>query len=83
MIVMYHKFGYELDGEKKQIDANMVVIGENRTYTAMSKTVGLPVAMDKSRAFQFAQPLMYGRSRDTYISGNFKNRFTGILHKIP
>ena len=23
----------------------MVVIGENRTYTAMSKTVGLPVAM--------------------------------------
>lgn len=45
MIVMYHKFGYELNGEKKQIDANMVVIGENRTHTAMSKTVGLPVAM--------------------------------------
>ncbi|MBO6531516.1 MAG: saccharopine dehydrogenase NADP-binding domain-containing protein [Muricauda sp.] len=45
MIVMYHKFGYELNGKKKQIDANMVVIGENRAYTAMSKTVGLPVAM--------------------------------------
>ena len=45
MIVMYHKFGYELDGEKKQIDANMVVIGENRTHTAMAKTVGLPVAI--------------------------------------
>lgn len=45
MIVMYHKFGYELNGQKKQIDANMVVIGDNRTYTAMSKTVGLPVAM--------------------------------------
>ncbi|MBW8242243.1 saccharopine dehydrogenase NADP-binding domain-containing protein [Muricauda oceani] len=45
MIVMYHKFGYELNGEKKQIDANMVVIGENRSHTAMSKTVGLPVAM--------------------------------------
>jgi hypothetical protein len=45
MIVMYHKFGYELNGEKKQIDANMVVIGENRRYTAMSKTVGLPVAI--------------------------------------
>lgn len=45
MIVMYHKFGYELNGVKKQIDANMVVIGENRTYTAMAKTVGLPVAM--------------------------------------
>ncbi|HKL89971.1 MAG TPA: saccharopine dehydrogenase family protein [Allomuricauda sp.] len=45
MIVMYHKFGYLLNGEKKQIDANMVVIGENRAYTAMSKTVGLPVAI--------------------------------------
>jgi saccharopine dehydrogenase-like NADP-dependent oxidoreductase len=45
MIVMYHKFGYELDGKKKQLDANMVVLGENRTHTAMAKTVGLPVAM--------------------------------------
>src|SRR5690606_9678675 len=45
MIVMYHKFGYELNGEKKQIDATMVCIGEDQTYTAMAKTVGLPVAM--------------------------------------
>ena len=45
MIVMYHKFGYELHGKKYQIDANVVVIGENRTYTAMAKTVGLPVAI--------------------------------------
>ncbi|MBC6997625.1 saccharopine dehydrogenase family protein [Cytophaga sp. FL35] len=45
MIVMYHKFGYELDGQKHQIDSNMVVTGENRTHTAMAKTVGLPVAM--------------------------------------
>ena len=45
MIVMYHKFGYELDGNKAQIDSNMVVLGEDRTFTAMAKTVGLPVAM--------------------------------------
>lgn len=45
MIVMYHKFGYELDGEKYQIDATMVTLGEDQTYTAMAKTVGLPVAM--------------------------------------
>ncbi len=45
MIVMYHKFGYELNGKTYQIDANMVAIGEDQTYTAMSKTVGLPVAM--------------------------------------
>ena len=45
MIVMYHKFGYELDGKKHQIDATMVAFGENQTYTAMAKTVGLPVAI--------------------------------------
>ena len=45
MIVMYHKFGYELNGKRQQIDSNMVVIGENRTHTAMAKTVGLPVAI--------------------------------------
>ncbi|MEM7186221.1 MAG: saccharopine dehydrogenase C-terminal domain-containing protein [Bacteroidota bacterium] len=45
MIVMYHKFGYELNGKKKQIDSNMVLIGDDQTYTAMAKTVGLPVAM--------------------------------------
>ncbi|MEX0289771.1 MAG: saccharopine dehydrogenase family protein, partial [Flavobacteriaceae bacterium] len=45
MIVMYHKFGYELKGKKLQLDSNMVVLGENRTHTAMAKTVGLPVAI--------------------------------------
>lgn len=45
MIVMYHKFGYELNGEKYQIDSTMVTIGEDQTYTAMAKTVGLPVAI--------------------------------------
>jgi saccharopine dehydrogenase-like NADP-dependent oxidoreductase len=45
MIVMYHKFGYELNGEQKQIDSKMVCIGDDQTYTAMAKTVGLPVAM--------------------------------------
>jgi len=45
MIVMYHKFGYELHGKHHQIDASMVVIGEDQTYTAMAKTVGLPVAI--------------------------------------
>ncbi|MCF6306742.1 MAG: saccharopine dehydrogenase NADP-binding domain-containing protein [Flavobacteriaceae bacterium] len=45
MIVMYHKFGYELNGKNYQIDSSMVTIGENQTYTAMAKTVGLPVAI--------------------------------------
>ncbi|PSG90085.1 saccharopine dehydrogenase family protein [Aurantibacter aestuarii] len=45
MIVMYHKFGYEINGEKHQIDSTMVTLGEDQTYTAMAKTVGLPVAI--------------------------------------
>jgi saccharopine dehydrogenase-like NADP-dependent oxidoreductase len=45
MIVMYHKIGYELNGEQKQIDATMVCLGDDQIYTAMAKTVGLPVAI--------------------------------------
>ena len=45
MIVMYHKFGYELEGKKHQIDATMVCSGEDQTFTAMAKTVGLPVGI--------------------------------------
>ena len=45
MIVMYHKFGFEINGVQKQIDSKMVCIGEDQTYTAMAKTVGLPVAI--------------------------------------
>ena len=45
MIVMQHLFGYELDGKRFQIESSFVVLGENQTYTAMSKTVGLPVGI--------------------------------------
>lgn len=45
MIVMHHKFGYEIDGKKEQIESQMIVLGDDQTYTAMAKTVGLPVAI--------------------------------------
>ncbi|MCH1548017.1 MAG: saccharopine dehydrogenase NADP-binding domain-containing protein, partial [Flavobacteriaceae bacterium] len=45
MIVMYHKFGYELNNKKYQINSNMVCLGKDQTYTAMAKTVGLPLAI--------------------------------------
>ncbi len=45
MIVMWHKFDY-LDGERsKQIQSHMVVYGDDRTHTGMSKSVGLPLAL--------------------------------------
>jgi saccharopine dehydrogenase (NADP+, L-glutamate forming) len=45
MIVMQHQFEYSL--EKKNIfhTSSLVVTGENSIYTAMAKTVGLPVAI--------------------------------------
>jgi len=45
MIVMQHIFGYEINGQKQQIESSLIVLGENQTYTAMSKTVGLPVGI--------------------------------------
>ena len=45
MIVMSHKFTYYAGGKTKQINSSMVYIGKDQTYTAMSDTVGLPVAI--------------------------------------
>jgi saccharopine dehydrogenase (NAD+, L-glutamate forming) len=45
MVVMYHKFGYKKNKKLYQIDSTMVSIGEDETYTAMAKTVGLPLAI--------------------------------------
>ena len=46
MIVMYHEFGYETSlGENKKIISTMVCKGIDDTYTAMAKTVGLPLAI--------------------------------------
>lgn len=45
MIVMQHLFGFEIGGKKHQIESSLIVEGENQTYTAMAKTVGLPMAI--------------------------------------
>ncbi len=45
IIIMQHKFGYELNNKQHQIESSMVIKGDDQTYTAMAKTVGLPVAM--------------------------------------
>jgi saccharopine dehydrogenase-like NADP-dependent oxidoreductase len=45
MIVMWHKFTYMLGGQAKEIHSSLVYIGHDQTYTAMSDTVGLPVAI--------------------------------------
>jgi len=45
MIVMQHQFAYIRDGNKERIISSMVVEGDDHVQTAMSKTVGLPVAI--------------------------------------
>lgn len=45
MIVMYHKFEYELNGKKERKNKYSVILGEADEKTAMSKTVGLPLGI--------------------------------------
>jgi saccharopine dehydrogenase-like NADP-dependent oxidoreductase len=45
MIVMQHKFRYEISGKITNHTSSLVVKGENSVYTAMAKTVGLPIAI--------------------------------------
>jgi saccharopine dehydrogenase-like NADP-dependent oxidoreductase len=45
MIVMQHLFEYELNGKKKELASSMVVEGQDNVHTAMSITVGTPLAI--------------------------------------
>lgn len=45
MIVMQHKFEYEIKGKKHNLHSSLVVIGDDPIHTAMAKTVGLPVGI--------------------------------------
>ena len=45
MIIMYHEFKYKHINKIKKTISTMVCIGDNKEYTAMSKTVGLPLAI--------------------------------------
>jgi saccharopine dehydrogenase-like NADP-dependent oxidoreductase len=43
-VVMAHIFEYEINGTKTQLESRMSLEGETSLYTAMSKTVGMPIA---------------------------------------
>lgn len=45
LIVMYHKIGWERDGERFMVESSMGVEGESATKTAMAATVGLPLGI--------------------------------------
>lgn len=45
MVVMQHQFHYTLNGTEKCLYSSLVLEGKDQTHTAMSMTVGLPVAI--------------------------------------
>ena len=45
MIVMQHQFDYKLNGNTKRITSSLYVEGKDQVHTAMSITVGTPVAI--------------------------------------
>jgi saccharopine dehydrogenase-like NADP-dependent oxidoreductase len=45
LIVMYHKIGWEKNGERFMVESSMGVEGQSATQTAMAATVGLPLAI--------------------------------------
>ncbi len=52
MIVMQHQFDFEKDGMRRKRYSTMVCIGEDTLHTAMSLTVGLPLAMIARRILE-------------------------------
>jgi hypothetical protein len=45
MVVMKHEITYTLHKKEIQIGSSLVIKGEDQTFTAMAKTVGLPMAI--------------------------------------
>jgi saccharopine dehydrogenase (NADP+, L-glutamate forming) len=45
MIVMWHRFRYSLEGSEMEIQSKLITYGDDPMHTAMSKTVGLPIAI--------------------------------------
>jgi saccharopine dehydrogenase-like NADP-dependent oxidoreductase len=45
LIVMWHRFGFQIGKEQRSIISHLTVTGEDEVETAMSRTVGIPLAI--------------------------------------
>ncbi len=45
MIVMWHRFRYTIDHKHVELQSKLISYGDDPVHTAMSKTVGLPIAI--------------------------------------
>ncbi|HMN31784.1 MAG TPA: saccharopine dehydrogenase C-terminal domain-containing protein [Chitinophagaceae bacterium] len=59
MIVMHHEFEYIYETQHKKKTSTLIVEGENNIYTAMAKTVGLPMAI-------YTKLFLTGKIKDLY-----------------
>ncbi len=76
MLVMQHKLEYELNGKVRQLTSSMVDKGRGRGHTAISRTVGLPVAMA-------SRLILRGEIPETgVIIPNVKSVYTPLLKEL-
>lgn len=45
MVVMQHQVEYERKGQMNKVTSTMITVGENKVFSAMAKTVGLPMGI--------------------------------------
>jgi saccharopine dehydrogenase (NADP+, L-glutamate forming) len=75
-IVMWHRFRYRQDGREREIQATLVATGTDSVYTAMAKTVGLPLGIA-------ARLLSEGRIRDRGVMiPTSEELYTPILQEL-
>jgi len=48
LIVMWHRFVYEVNNVEKELQSSLVVTGDDAIHTGMAKTVGLPLGIAAS-----------------------------------
>lgn len=76
MIVMWHKFNFLANGKPRQIESSMVAKGDDELNTAMSKTVGLPLAIA-------AKLILQGEIKLTGVHVPIKKQiYTPVLNEL-
>lgn len=76
MVIMQHEFEYTLHRQKRKLTSTMLLKGENATYTAMAKTVGLPVGI-------FVKLMMQGKVDTTGVNiPTIKQIYDPVLEEL-
>lgn len=76
MVVMQHNLEYELEGKLYTMQGSMVDRGRDHDHTAISRTVGLPVAMSSRLILRGEVP-----ERGVQIP-NFKNIYLPVMKEL-